>query len=360
MDLTLPDGYTVVLRAHTAAALLAARPFPGRDDLYCPVTGDPQTTAALIAQGLAERDPQGLLILTARGNEARAALERSATGEAPTEPVPVRPVLDPTLPAEDAERLSAALSRLAAGDTGPVPVRQPFLVALLVFAVVPMLLLYSLHALIPAWWGLLVAVGVPLIWSAGALHLTFRRQRKAEQETPPVVAASYEGRHVTPDALDDQGRALLARTQQAVDTVLESGLHREGLLLDSVRNQVVLAETEWTIARGLGDLARSLREIEATPITGERSRAAAERARVALAEERGHLERRIELLEEYADRVRAADDERTDSTSAHELGAITDRVIEAGAARDLHDESLASLVRAQEAALRLSELTEDR
>jgi hypothetical protein len=171
------------------------------------------------------------------------------------------------------------------------------------------------------------------------------------------VLESLADHCVLPEQVEGEYRALLERTRRAVDTVLDSAPHREGLLLDTVRNQVVLAETEWTIARGLARLSAETARADTTPVVGERSRAAAERARAALSEERGHLERRIGLLEEYAAGVRSFEAERADAASAREFDAITDRLVESGAAHDLHDESPASLVRAQQAALRLSELT---
>lgn len=203
------------------------------------------------------------------------------------------------------------------------------------------------YTIIPLALGGLTAVLVP-----AALADRDRKRRE-----PRHVLESMADHYVLQEHTEGEYRALLERAQRAVDAVLESAPHREGLLLDTVRNRVVLAETEWTIARGLARLSGEAARADGTPIAGERSRAAAERARAALAEERGHLERRIGLLEEYAAGVRSFEAERADAASAREFDAITDRVLESGAAHDLHDEALASLVRAQELALRLSDLT---
>ncbi|WP_306369940.1 hypothetical protein [Nocardiopsis sp. CC223A] len=357
MELTLSDGYVVALQAHMVAVLRESRPFPGRDDLWCPPAGDARTAAALIAQGLAERDPRGLLVLTARGREARGALGRSASGEPLAEPPGVRPTLDPALPPDEAERLTSALHRLAAGEAGG-PEKGAMTGWRGLLYLLPVGVFFPLGTLAENPWSPLPETAVMGVLAGLVYGYARLRRRRAVDGAPSTVVAAYEEYLVRPSTLDGHGRALLERTQRAVDAVLGSGLHREGLLLDTVRNEVVLAETEWTVARGLADLARSLEEIESTPVTGERSRAAAQRALVALAEERGRLETRIRLLEEYANRVRAAEEERIDAVSARELESIADRITEAGAANEHQEAELRSLVSAQEAALRLAELTE--
>ncbi|WP_306369939.1 hypothetical protein [Nocardiopsis sp. CC223A] len=345
MDVTLADGRTISLTRGMADALRGAAPLPDAPHVWSPVYPGAPDDAALIELGLAERTHQGLLGLTPLGHEVRDRLLSPAAADT------ARIILDPQLPDDRRRALSAAL---AGRDTPPErPVGRAATALRMSYAG---LLAYAAGAIVlrlpPVW-------SIPLVLCTAALVgvLSNRRERELGRPDPRRVLESLADHYVRPDRVEGKYRTLLERARRAVDTVLDSGPHREGLLLDTVRNRVVLAETEWAIARGLARLSDEAARADRTPVTGERSRAAAERARAALAEERGRLQRRIELLEEYAALVRAFEAERADAASAREFDAIADRVIESGAAHDLHDESLASLVRAQELALELSDLT---
>ncbi|MDE3721113.1 hypothetical protein PWG71_06910 [Nocardiopsis sp. N85] len=348
MELTLSDGRTISLSPGTARALLGAAPLPDAPDVWSPVYRGAPGNTALIEQGLAERTRQGFLSLTLLGHEARSRLlDPHAAGG------PRRITLDPDL--SDREKravLVASADRNTADRSEPAGRNKTILRmsygALLTYVACQILLDLSPVGTIPLVLFAAVAVAVPSELSA----------RERARRDPRRVLRDLADRYVTLDMVEGEYRSLLERAQRAVDTVLESGPHREGLLLDTVRNEVVLAETEWIIAHGLVRLGREAVRADRTPVTGERSRAAAERARAALAGERGRLEHRIGLLEEYAARVRAFEDERTDASSARAFDAVADRVVESGAAHEHHEAELRSLVRAQEAALRLSEPTD--
>ncbi|MFL1427231.1 MULTISPECIES: hypothetical protein [unclassified Nocardiopsis] len=348
MDVTLADGRTIPLSRGLAEAVLGAEPLPDDPHVWSPVYLGAPGNAALIDLGLAERNRQGFLGLTPLGHEVRACLMSPAAGD-DTAGV----ILDPRLP-EDRRR--ALLSALADPEAGP-ELRARGWTALRAG--------YAAALVFVAFWipasdlPLAVLAPVAVVTAAGLMVPSYLGERARKRREPRHVLEALADHYVLPERVEGEYRALLERTRRAVEAILDSDPHREGLLLDTVRNQVVLAETEWAIARGLARLSGEAARADGTPVAGERSRAAAERARAALAEERGHLERRIELLEEYATGVRSFEAERADAASAREFDAIADRVLESGAARDLHDEALTSLVRAQELALRLSELTDE-
>jgi hypothetical protein len=115
-------------------------------------------------------------------------------------------------------------------------------------------------------------------------------------------------RYLTPEDLDEDGRALLSRTQSAVDAVQGSEVNREGLL-DTVDNAVTLPQQEWEIAQVLARQSR-LRG-EQSELLGEGAEPEVEAAMLPLLEKLDlsvqAVTRRIEALEHYADRTRAAD-----------------------------------------------------
>ncbi|MBO2446727.1 hypothetical protein J4573_06470 [Actinomadura barringtoniae] len=141
---------------------------------------------------------------------------------------------------------------------------------------------------------ILIALGAP------SFSLDLRRARELDRR---------RDRYLTPEDFDDEGKALLARTQTAIDAVRESQVNREGML-DRVDNAVTLPRQEWEIAQVLarqsklrgeqGEFAESARlpEVEAAlrPL----------REKLELSVEA--VTRRVEALERYAERARAADE----------------------------------------------------
>lgn len=143
-------------------------------------------------------------------------------------------------------------------------------------------------------------------------------------------------RYLTPEDLDEEGRALLARVQGAVDAVQESEVNKEGLL-DTVDNAVTLPRQEWEIAQVLARQAKLRGEQRELVDAG-----AAPEVEAAMRPLRHKLElsvravtRRIEALESYAERTRAADEAFRAQRS---LDALSERAEE-------YDELLADSVR---------------
>ncbi|UOE20489.1 hypothetical protein NI17_004475 [Thermobifida halotolerans] len=328
--------------------------------------GAPAVAAALKRLGLVVYDPgSGRWTLTRRGREVRERLAASADAHqkrphhrSGSGRVTVHPELVP----EQVERLENALTGKEPRDVredakpGPGPVVKGCGIGLLAaVGVVLAVLVLSSEA------SGAVLLGALAVWGA-VIGLTgypqYRRWRIQRQDAQEETADSLEDRFVTAAMLDESGRELLARAQQAVDTVLDSSPHRQGLLLDEARNRVVLKDVEWSLAQSLLHQSEARRRIDATPTPGERSRAAAERARAALERDTAQVEERVRLLESYAAKVRAAEAEEQDRRAAAALEAIAVDVAQAGAAHPHHAETLASLVEAQEAALRVAALTD--
>ncbi|WP_444961151.1 hypothetical protein [Nocardiopsis sp. M1B1] len=359
MELTLSGGYNVILTSDMRRSIRLAAPLGDRRDVWCPDVRKPGESAPLIAQGLAERDAHGVLVLTGRGDEVRSLLLPLAglVGELGHEG---RPTLDPSLPEERARRLSLALEAVRGGrprrGTGGNERNRAFArVAYALFwalAVCWMVLDLPLGAEIT----FLAASGLAV---AGAALARTRHQRAERERDPVRIVTASEGEFVSPGALDEESRALLERAQRAVDAVLGSPLHERGLLLDTVRNRVVLADVEWSLARSLLHQTRVRERIARTPTPGERSREAAARAGAVLAAETAEVTARVAVLEDYADRVRAAELDDQDRRSARELDAIAAEAAEACAVHEQSAETLDSLVRAQELALRVAALADD-
>jgi hypothetical protein len=116
-------------------------------------------------------------------------------------------------------------------------------------------------------------------------------------------------RYVTPEDFDEEGRTLLARAQGAIDAVQKSEVNKEGLL-DTVDNAVTLPRQEWEIAQVLARQARLRGEQRAFLASGATPEveAAVRPLREKLDLSVRAVTRRIEALERYAERTRAADE----------------------------------------------------
>ncbi|GAB2503091.1 hypothetical protein [Nocardiopsis aegyptia] len=374
MELILPGGDIVRISGAMAEALREAEPHPTdrtvfRVRVYAGVpTLDGLRRRGLVTAGDGEDDWR----LTERGRQARGRLaaEPGASGRGGgAAPLggpggrPLRATLHPDIGRDDADRLRAALGgrsgrpdaqdRPRPEDTG-VRVGKGMRAAYLGLAAV-------------AYTTMMAAGPVPalIVLFVGATVVLVVRGVTGEPHTGPAVrapapgnvTAEFAGRFVEPRILDDQARDLLGRAQRAVDTVLESSLHDRGLLLDTARNRVVLADIEWAIARSLERHTVYRHQIAAVPTPGERSRRAAERARAALDEDVRAVLGRIARLEDYADKVGTAELEIEDRRAAARLDAITESTLRAGAAAPYEDATLRSLVEAQQLALELASLT---
>ncbi|WP_248964436.1 hypothetical protein [Sphaerisporangium perillae] len=219
----------------------------------------------------------------------------------PRTPLP-RLVLDPALPPEIARILRTspeALKAVRAGVTPPPPGPSPALIG-----TVAIFLLLALALTGP--WGMVTLVAI-VTGLGGAQALTGDpKVRDARRRLR--VASRHAGRYILPEDLDQECRDLLARTQDAVDEVLNSQVDGAGLL-DSIANSVMLPAEVWRLGVRLADLTRTRREHEEivprdlpadiaevfTPYDEVFDRV------------RGSLAARVESLEEYAREVRRAD-----------------------------------------------------
>ena len=384
MRLTLPDGSQIQLSDAMVQALRGTESVTGARDRSFLDAGVPIAIArALQQRGLVTPSPGGPWLMTAAGLEVVDALEAEhGADEGPSEdlltqdgasalriqkgkgPVPHRATVHPEVSEESADDLQWALDEAAKSPLAPtwVPdeplggrVGQLALVGILVF-------LFALMAV--ASWELAAFLGGVtglFIWSLYGRYVLARDRALIELELNPYhILEDHKGLYTTGEALGDQARGMLGRAQAAVDSVLDSSLHREGLLLDETRNRVVLTDVEWSLARDLYSQAPTRNRIENTPAVGERSRQAAARARAVLAEDVARVEARIRTLESYADRVRAAELEAQDREVAAELDAIADHAELVGAVRSEHDESLSALVQAQQLALEVAAFSDGR
>lgn len=234
----------------------------------------------------------------------------------------LRPVTDPTLRAEldPIVRRRRPLVALA-----PLTVLGAGFAGLPVFGSIWLLGMTMMAAL--------VAIGSP------ALFLDLRRAAELEKR---------RDRYVVPDDLDEDARSLLARTQRAVDTVRESRVNQEGLL-ETAENAVILPREEWEIAHALARQS-NLRADGPEAGGGEppEVEAALRPLREKLDRSVSAVTRRVEALERYAERARAADEALL---AQRRVDDITARVHE-------YDELVAETVRDDLALPEIERLTE--
>ncbi|MFC5829930.1 hypothetical protein [Nonomuraea insulae] len=123
------------------------------------------------------------------------------------------------------------------------------------------------------------------------------------------AARRHEGHYVVRERLDDSARTLMSRAQSAIDQVMDSSVHAEGLL-DDIRNGVMLPAQEWEIARllaKLSELRAEHQEVVSEGVTPEVAAVAEPLAHALDSSQRAVLAR-VEALERYAGHV--ADAER--------------------------------------------------
>ncbi|MEV5409329.1 hypothetical protein AB0K60_10910 [Thermopolyspora sp. NPDC052614] len=123
-----------------------------------------------------------------------------------------------------------------------------------------------------------------------------------------AAAKANPDRFCLPGDLDETGRALLARAQDAIRRVRESEVARAGLL-EPGENAVTLPQQEWQIAKTLrkvAQLRQDQRDVLAEGVTPQ-AEAALRPLRAALDEVESSVTARVEALERYADRTAEAD-----------------------------------------------------
>lgn len=169
-----------------------------------------------------------------------------------------------------------------------------------------------------------------------------------EPELPRLIRRHKDG-YVRPEELDGPAPALLDRAQAAVDAVTGSEVNREGLL-DEVRNTVTLPRQLWEVAQTLAELSRlNVEQRERTMgLSTPRVVEALRPQRKALNLATESVIKRVEALERYAARTRAADQALLELRALQNLAEGND------AYRDL----LARTVRDDLAIAEIDDLTE--
>ncbi|MFG2074134.1 hypothetical protein [Nonomuraea maritima] len=226
-------------------------------------------------------------------------------------------VVDPAVPPEVAGMLRAnapLLSRIRAGWVPPAASEEsrrsgPSGVALL--AATPAVVgLMALLLAGPLKWAGFVLLGgfvfVVLVKIASMSEIP--EDDRPHERTVYEHAHLYEGRYLTAEDLDPEARAVLARAQHAIGSVLRSHVNAEGLL-DDARNAVMLPAQEWEIARLLAKLSALRLEHRALQARGIAPEVAAviEPLERALADSASAVIGRVEALERYAGHVAEAE-----------------------------------------------------
>src|SRR3954447_1729358 len=167
------------------------------------------------------------------------------------------------------------------------------------------LALIFLAGLLPtmvAAWAALALAAVAVLATVGVVVKSMSEDRAHK------AVRLQHGKYLLPQDFDEQAGRLLGRAQRAVKTVLEATVTRRGLL-DEMKNELMLPEQLWDIGQVLReqtvlrarqyDVARGMASAELDAVLGPQRR--------ALALSVDAIKRKVDLLEQYADRVRSAD-----------------------------------------------------
>jgi hypothetical protein len=170
----------------------------------------------------------------------------------------------------------------------------------------------------------LVLAEIIVLVTAVVFGVRIARFGQVDGRAPAEMAArAHHGRYLTADDFDARARALLRRTQDAVDAVTSSEVYRVGLV-DEPAVRAALTEQEWDIAVALREQARlrgrrtELSKIHPGALTAallDRQVRAAQLAEASVAS-------RVAALERYVAEVREADVAYRDwqrSAALHEL-----------------------------------------
>ncbi|WP_460755141.1 hypothetical protein [Nocardiopsis oceani] len=369
MRVFLLDGRSVHLSEPMGWVLWGAVPVGPRTGSRRLAEGTPKDTArALERRGLVRwRERDGLWVVTEHGMRARGVLlrmaEEAADGDLGGTPfsgeLPRRESVDPDMSRDEVAYLRESLD-LSRATSGPeltredIAARSALLVGLMTVTSLPL----SLWIWFPESAGLvlltLAVIAGHMLFGAAWVTLFHEVWWSVKLTRAHRTLEAFRGRYVSADMLDRRANDMLARAQRAVDTVLDSPIHRRGLLLDETRNRVVLTEAEWAVADSLCEQTETRIRLNSTTTLGERSRQAAQRVGAALLYDVERVEARIRVLESYAAKVRRAEDQEQDRQLAARLDGLADRIIVDGAAHDQQDESVCALVDAQRLALEMA------
>jgi hypothetical protein len=151
-------------------------------------------------------------------------------------------------------------------------------------------------------WSALALAGIAVVATGGILA------KSGMEDRGHKAVRLQHGKYLLPADFDQDAARLLGRAQRAVKTVLEATVTRRGLL-DEVQNELVLPEQLWDIAQVLREqtaLRARQREVARGMATAELEAVLGPQRR-ALALSVDAIERKVDLLDRYADRVRSAD-----------------------------------------------------
>lgn len=130
----------------------------------------------------------------------------------------------------------------------------------------------------------------------------------ASESDVMIAARKHHGKYLVPEDFDEQATGLMLRTQDAARAVRDAEVTKRGLL-DEIRNDVVLPELLWDIGWLLHEqstLRARQQEIAGGMVTAELE-AVLGPQRQALKRSEDAVERKVEMLEQYAEQVRVAD-----------------------------------------------------
>ena len=153
-----------------------------------------------------------------------------------------------------------------------------------------------------AGWTAVVLAGVAFVATGGVLV------KSVVEDRGHKAVRLEHGKYLLPEDFDDEAGRLLGRAQRAVKTVLEATVTKRGLL-DEVKNDLVLPEQLWDIGQVLHEqsvlrarqreVAKGMKTAELEAVLGPQRRALALSVQA--------IRRKVDLLDQYADRVRSAD-----------------------------------------------------
>ncbi|WP_433431308.1 hypothetical protein [Nonomuraea sp. CA-141351] len=161
--------------------------------------------------------------------------------------LPPRLVIDPSLPPEILAELRSSphVLRKARSGARMDTTKNPAMLFVLPAFIAVLALVADLPAMLVA--GIGVGVMVLIRWIA--VDSSYRATRRKLE-----LARVHANHYILPEDLDHPCQMLLRRAQNAVDAIMGSRVHRDGLI-DSIDNMVSLPEEVWQIAQRLRRLS---------------------------------------------------------------------------------------------------------
>ena len=248
---------------------------------------------------------------------------------------PVTLVVDPSLSAEERDRLVRKLVR-AVGyqdqiprsmtDANEVSRSSEYRPAgcLIWLSIVFGLTVVGLHNIRGVSWWWMTVIAIPLLLS-GIVYLKSAPNRESDE-----LDSSDLSRCVLPRDLDIPSYQLLRRTQNAIRAVLESGVYGRHSSDHSVEESA-LRRHEWEIAIALKDISKLSRELDRSMeggLPGPMTVAVLDSQRQALTLAKGATTSRISALERYASELHMADDAERDWQTALKASSRNDQYLD--------------------------------